>query len=243
MNWRGGARHLLPYVISAAGGFLIAYLVVAFAIFPSEILPNDALVPNVTGLSYEDAAKRLQLSGFRAGQGEQRFTTSAPRMTVLQQNPPAGSRELRGTKVVLDVSSGQRVGTVPNVVGMARADAERALEQAGFDVGEVATRAGAAPFGEVVEMRPAGGARATQPGPVSLVVSGGPATLQVPEVVGRNFRDARTMLQQLGLRVGVVTIDSTAIEPANMVVAQSPEAGQPVSAGSAVSLRISGRTR
>ena len=243
MNWRGEARRLLPYVISAAGGFLIAYLVVAFAIFPSEILPNDAVVPNVTGLSYEDAAKRLQLAGFRAAQGEQRFTTAAPRMTVLQQNPPAGSRELRGTKIVLDVSSGQRVGTVPNVVGMTRVDAEHALEQAGFDVGEVATRAGTAPFGEVLETRPGGGARATQPGPVSLVVSGGPTTLQVPEVVGKNFRDARTMLQQLGLRVGLVTIDSTAMEPANTVVAQSPEAGQPVSAGSTVSLRISGRTR
>ena len=50
MNWRATSRRLLPYALVAAGGFLLAYLVVAFLVFPPEIVPDDAKVPQVVGL-------------------------------------------------------------------------------------------------------------------------------------------------------------------------------------------------
>jgi serine/threonine-protein kinase len=84
--------------------------------------------------------------------------------------------------------------------------------------------------------------RATLPGPLSLVLSAGPANVTIPDLTGRNFPQARTMLTQLGLRVGMVTIDSAATERANTVVGQTPLPGESAPSNSAVSLRISGRT-
>ena len=46
MSWRGRLRRFLPYLISAVGGFLLAYLIVAFFIFPSGVIPEDVRVPN-----------------------------------------------------------------------------------------------------------------------------------------------------------------------------------------------------
>ncbi|HVE78623.1 MAG TPA: PASTA domain-containing protein [Gemmatimonadaceae bacterium] len=243
MNLRYRARLALPYVVAATGGFLTAYLVVAFAVFPAEIVPDDALVPNVTGELFDQAAQQLQRAGFRAAQGESRVHASAPRSTVLAQNPAPGSRESRGTRVVLDVSAGQRVAPVPSVVGQTRPGAEVALENVGFDVGDVSLRPSARPRGEVLETRPAAGARLTLPGPVALVLSAGPTSVTVPDLVGRTFPQARSILEQLGLRVGAVTIDSAAFEPANTVVEQDPGPGGTIPGSGAVALRISGRTR
>ena len=66
MNWRGAIRRFIPYVIAIIGGFIVAYLIVAFVIFPAGIVPKDVKVPNVVGLDYDEAARRLQQSGFTA---------------------------------------------------------------------------------------------------------------------------------------------------------------------------------
>lgn len=63
MSLRGRLRRLLPYVIAAAGGFLLAYLIVAFFVFPAGVIPTDVRVPNVIGLTYNDAAAQLLQRG------------------------------------------------------------------------------------------------------------------------------------------------------------------------------------
>jgi serine/threonine-protein kinase len=220
-----------------AGGFMIAYLVVAFLVFPSGVVPRDEEVPSVVGLMFDDAEQELNRKGFKPERGETRFHGTAPRMTVLEQNPPAGSRELMGARVTLAVSGGQQMGTVPTVIGMTREQAEVVLETAGFGVGEIIEQASQQPRGEVVETRPAAGSQAPMPSPITLVLSGGPSVLRVPDLVGRNLGDARRLLEQIGLVVGDVTNEGAG---GSVVVGQSPEAGTSVAAGSRVNLRVAG---
>ena len=59
MSARMKLRGALPYAVAAISGFLIAYLIVAFVVFPAGVIPGNAKVPNVTGLLYDDAARRL----------------------------------------------------------------------------------------------------------------------------------------------------------------------------------------
>jgi len=237
MSWRGGVRRVVPYVVAMAGGFMIAYLVVAFLVFPSGVVPRDEEVPSVVGLMFDDAEQELIRKGFKPERGETRFHGTAPRMTVLDQNPPAGSRELMGARVTLAVSGGQQMGTVPTVIGMTREQAEVVLETAGFGVGEIIELASQQPRGEVVETRPAAGSQAPMPSPITLVLSGGPSVLRVPDVVGRNLGDARRLLEQIGLVVGDVTSEGAG---GSVIIGQSPEAGTSVAAGSRVNLRVAG---
>ena len=241
MRWRGGARRAIPYVIAATAGFVLSYLIVAFFVFPATIIPSDRKVPNVVGMAYDEAAKRLTADGFRAATGEQRFHASAPTGTVLEQEPPSGSVEAKGAEIVLHVSSGQRRGEVPNVVGMTRQQAELAIENAGLDVGDVEEIRTNTPRGTVSASRPVAGTRVTVPSSVTLTVSVGPASVDMPDVVGENYSRARTVLEQLGLRIGDINVDSTSLAPGNTVIAQTPAAGRAVGAGSRVALTISGR--
>lgn len=244
MSLRTAARRLMPYFIVAGAGFLIAYLVVFFFLFPSDVVPEAQLrVPAVTGLAYDEAVRRLEQAGFRAGKGESNFHATAPRNQVMNQLPPAGSSEARGTRVVLDLSSGQRQAQVPDVVGMAQQQAQVAIENAGFDLGDVSQQASDQPRGTVLASTPSPGAQLALPATVGLLVSLGPSTVTAPDVVGRTLPQARSMLEQLGLRLGSVTVDSLSIEPPQTVIGQRPSARQTVQAGARVSLTVSGRAQ
>ena len=106
MSLRTNLRGSLPYAAAIIGGFLIAYLIVAFFVFPSGVVPGNARVPNVIGLMYNDAEKRLAEVGFKAERGEARFHPASPKETVLEQAPRAGTRDPEGTSVTLVVSAG-----------------------------------------------------------------------------------------------------------------------------------------
>jgi len=241
MSWRNGLRRFLPYLVAMASGFFLAYLVAAFVLFPSGIVPRDEKVPNVLGMVYEDAEQELRRAGFSAERGETRSHAASPAGTVLEQSPAPGSRELAGTPIRLVVSGGQRAASVPNVVGMPRADAETAIEGAGYSIGEVTEQASEQPRGDVLATSPRGGERLAQPGTVSLVVSAGASAITVPDVVGRSIEDARLMLEQAGLVLGDVSRDTDdAPGGIGIVVSQTPAANSQALAGSRVSLRVAG---
>ena len=237
--WRGLARRSLPYLIAATGGFVLAYLVVALVIFPARLIPSDRKVPNVVGMPYDDAARRLQIDGFRVTTRDQRFSTAAPAGAVLEQSPAPGTEVPRGETVALDVSRGQRQGEVPPLIGLTVAQAEQALENEGLNLGEVTEREDVAPRGQVIASTPPSATRVPVPSVVTLVVSAGPRTVQLPDVVGQSGSQARALLQQLGFRVAV-QVDSFSSMPAGAVVDQDPAGGRSVRAGSRVTLTVSG---
>ena len=77
MSWRSNVRTSLVYLVSIVAGFALAWLIVAFVVFPTGVVPRDVKVPNVTGLMFDEAEQRLAQAGFKAEQGEQRFNNSA----------------------------------------------------------------------------------------------------------------------------------------------------------------------
>lgn len=91
----------------------------------------------------------------------------------------------------------------------------------------------------MISMTPVAGTPLVLPSTVALVISAGPATIEVPYLVGRTFGEARAALEQLGLAALTAATDSMSKEPAGTVTAQSPTEGTAVGAGSTVSLTVS----
>lgn len=220
MSGRAELRRLVPYVIAAAGGFLLAYLAMFLFLAPGELTSDEGKVPNVVGMEFDEATRQLEAAGYGASRGESRFHATAPEGAVLAQAPIGGSREMRGAKVLLDVSAGQRRATVPDVVGLPRQDAQVALENAGFEV-EVIGRESDQPAGRVLSTTPPPGTSVVLPAGAQLVVSGGPTTVEVPTVTGLDLPTARSILERAGLQVAIVP-DSTG---GLLVVTQEPAAG------------------
>jgi beta-lactam-binding protein with PASTA domain len=239
VNWRALPRRAFPYLIAAVGGFLIAYVAVFLFAFPAEVLPDDGILPKVVGKTFEDASAILQKTGFVAQQGESRFHKNIAANIVLQQDPPAGSRQKRGTTVVLALSAGQKSAEVPVTSNMSQQQARIAIENTGLTMGNVSEQLSDAPRGLVVSSSPPAGTKLDLPGSVDIVLSKGPASVQVPDLYGRSVGEARSMIEQLGLRIAVVSRDTSSLQPENTIIRQLPVAGQTVSAGGPVSLTVS----
>ena len=239
MNVRALPRRAFPYLIAAVGGFLISYVAIFLFAFPAEVLPDDGILPNVVGKTFENASAMLQKAGFPAQQGETRFHKTIPANVVLQEDPPAGSRQKRGTAVVLALSGGQRSAEVPVTTNMSQQQARISIENTGLTLGTVTEQLGDQPRGLVIASSPPAGTKVQLPGSVDIVLSKGPAVVQVPDLYGRTVGEARSMLEQLGLRVAGISRDTSSLQPENTVIRQQPTAGQTVSAGGPVSLTVS----
>ena len=239
MNWRALPRRAFPYLIAAVGGFLISYVAVFLFAFPAEVLPDDGVLPNVVGKTFENASAILQKAGFPAQQGETRFHKTIPANVVLQEDPPAGSRQKRGTAVVLALSGGQRSAEVPVTTNMSQQQARISIENTGLTLGTVTEQLADQPRGLVIASSPPAGTKVQLPGSVDIVMSKGPAVVQVPDLYGRTVGEARSMIEQLGLRVAGISRDTSSLQPENTVIRQLPSAGQTVSAGGPVSLTVS----
>ncbi|HYW49193.1 MAG TPA: PASTA domain-containing protein [Gemmatimonadaceae bacterium] len=232
------SRH--PFIVTAVSSFAIGFVIVALLLLPGALARGESAVPNVVGLLYTDAAAQLTAAGFTTTVGESIHHATAPRNSVLGQSPAPGVKAAKGNEIQLDVSLGAKKGTVPNVVGMSRVDATKALEDAGFDLASDYTeRLDRRPRGEVLNTTPRPGVTLQQPASVRLTVSAGPDAIGVPSLVGMPVEDALALLGQLGLVAGATRYDSSGTQPEGFVSGQRPSANAPTTPGATVTLTVS----
>ncbi len=130
--------------------------------------------------------------------------------------------------------------TVPILSGLTQATAETALIAAGLSLGTVTTESSATvPGGQVIRQDPAAGTDIIPNGSVDLVISTGPATVAVPNVVGQSRTEAETTLSNLGLVIGTITMMESETVSTGDVISQSIAAETMVNEGTAVDLTIS----
>jgi eukaryotic-like serine/threonine-protein kinase len=90
-------------------------------------------VPDVVGQPQDQATATLRAAGFEVGTTEREDAQADPG-TVLEQDPAAGTQAAEGAQVTLTVATEPAEVAVPDVAGQEEDDAQRALEDAGFDV-------------------------------------------------------------------------------------------------------------
>jgi beta-lactam-binding protein with PASTA domain len=188
-------------------------------------------VPRVVGLKQNAAVERLNARGLtpQIVAGKSSFS----RGTVFAQDPQAGARLARRSRVTISVSA-VSVTRVPNVVGTKTAVAVRRLRQAGLG-SQVTTVPAKAAAGIVVAESPAPGSSVAKNSTVALRVSRGQAT--VPDVQGQPVADAAAALRSAGLVPATFSVPGA--EPKGTVTAQKPAAGKKVPRGSKVRINVS----
>jgi eukaryotic-like serine/threonine-protein kinase len=134
-----------------------------------------------------------------------------------------------------DGKKGASTVNVPNVVRLKQREAVIRLNQRGLIARTVARPSSAAP-GVVVAQDPNPGADLVRHSIVTLTVSA-VQTKAVPNVVGQRGSSAVEELRAQGFLVQEVGVVSK--QPTGTVLAQSPQSGARISAGSTVTLRVS----
>ena len=103
--------------------------------------------------------------------------------------------------------SQEDTNTVPVVVGQLEATAEASVREAGFEP-ESEQAESERPIGVVVEQDPEGGTELEEGETVGLTVSSGPASGDVPDVVGEQTADAVAAVEEAGFEANVTEVFS-----------------------------------
>lgn len=93
-------------------------------------------VPDVTGLTREEASRALAAAGLSLGRVSTEHSDTVDGGLVVRQEPGAGASLRRDHPVAVVVSAGPAFVTVPDVTGQSTGRARQLLEEAGFTVQE-----------------------------------------------------------------------------------------------------------
>jgi serine/threonine-protein kinase len=192
--------------------------------------PKQLQVPEVSGLSAEEAKKLLTDSGFVVGSSKN-FFGDAPQGQVLGLSAPAGTILNQGS--VLDVRIS--LGPLPEVAGLPAEQARTLLAQVAIEIEEVEVFNNQIPQGQAVGL-----VLAEDPlpenGKAVLEISKGPEIVIMPNTVGETIAAAKTLLENLGLLVVVDTNQLSSNFGIAKVKRQTPEAGSEVRVGDSVTI-------
>lgn len=212
---------------------LLIGLVVLLAITIAWMI-RPMKVPKVEGLDQQEAVALLAASGLDS-EVRPEFDSALKPGTVMRSDPKEGQRARRGSTVLLFVSKGAEVTTLKDLRGLTLEAAKAELRRAGLLLGQVEEAYSNEAAGIVLEQSAAGSVRAGDP--VNLVVSQGPEIVEVPDVTGRTWEDAQSILQGRGLQATKAEEFNDAA--AGQGIGQSPSKGSKVNKGSSVTVTVS----
>jgi serine/threonine-protein kinase len=228
-GWR--PQRVVPIVVLVV--LLLAAATAAFA--AASATGPQARVPNLVG-SNEKAAREVAK---RAGVGVRTRTVRSddPPGTVVGQSPAPGTRLAVHHAVTLELSDGPPPVPLPKVTGETEANARTALDSAGFVVSTAHRTDENVPAGRVVEQQPSAG-EAPPGSEIHLVISDGPAPVEVPNVVGKTYDDAVKALTAERFKVSRQDEYSDTV-PAGQVIRHDPVNGAEAPRGSTVVVVVS----
>jgi beta-lactam-binding protein with PASTA domain/tRNA A-37 threonylcarbamoyl transferase component Bud32 len=239
-RWWIGA--LIGVLIAAVlGGGL--YLLATGLLRDNNPVVAQVAVPPVTGLKLAEARAKIEDAGLKVATPIDRVEDSSVEPgTVLEQSPEAGAEVDEGSEVTLTVAEAPLVTIPTGLVGQPADEVRATLKDLNLVVDEQRQASTGVPAGRVISLNPPEGTPVDEGSTVTMVVSTGPNTVEVPDLSCLGYGQAKAKLDQLGLNIELVgTMAPNPLCPNGAkIVAQSPDPGGPVQPGSTVQVWVAG---
>lgn len=223
-------------------GILVVLLAVLGGLLFWFVSSSDSAtvaVPSVIGLPRAEAEQRITDAELVPEVSEAPSPT-APVGSVISQDPGKDSQVESGSTVKLVVSSGIETVDVPDVVGLAQAEAEAQLTSIGLVPTIVTVENADVPAGTVISQNPAALTPVQTNSPVELTVSKGVGEELVPDgLAGVPLAQAQAAIQAAGLRFANATQQASATVPNGSVISTDPASGTSVPRNSVIQIVVS----
>ncbi len=168
-------------VLAGVGIGLLALLVIIAVVwlvraaFYPGVTPTMVEVPNVMGLTEQQARDDIEERGLVIGQVDHEYSDLQPAGRVIDQTPAPGQTVQSGASVDLIVARGTETVSVISVLGMGVSRAQSLLEAEGLTLGEVTEQFHATePAGMIFDQEPSAGTRVDKGTAIHVSVSKGP---------------------------------------------------------------------
>ncbi|MDO4860678.1 MAG: Stk1 family PASTA domain-containing Ser/Thr kinase [Bacillota bacterium] len=202
---------------------------------------GSAKVPDLIDKTYEEAVQIAEDAGYKIQQGEEVTDPDIEKGHVASQTPEPGEKAKEGTTITVYISKGPGPATVPSVIGMNTKEAQKKLEAAGFELGNVTPVASKKPKGEIVGQDPGAGETAEGGTAVNVKISDGSRENEVsmPFVLDKTLEEAKSIIESAGLQVGKIDEGYSEDYAEGKVMWQQYDAHEKLQKGDTVDLKVS----
>lgn len=205
---------------------------------------GEEYVVDVLNYSQELAKSELEKLGFKVEIKEKYDDLIAPG-AVIGQDPAAGTKLEKGSKIVLTISKGKKgidvnkMVSVPDITGKVFSEAQQEASKQDLYVKIVDTVfSDRYSKDQIIYQDPQSGSQVHAGTTINVTVSLGIETVYTPDVVYRLEQDAVSMLGEKNLNADIRYEESRDIS-AGCVIRQEPAEGTSVTAGSSVTIYVS----
>lgn len=210
--------------------FVIGKAVGVFKFGPGTTISStekEVTVPNLLGKTEEEAKEALDKLEIGYKIVESKESEKYDKGQIMKQTPGSGEKVKKNSTVKLVVSLGKKAEEIqiPDVVGMSEADAEQALQSAGFtNFTSEYEESSSVEQGNVISIDPSAKTKVVKDKKITLKISTGVGKTAVPSVVGMSEADATAAIQGAGFTLGSVTKQNDSAA-SGTVISQDPASG------------------
>lgn len=136
-------------------------------------VPNQVQVPDLVGLSQDEARRLVEEVGLQLAVVGERHDPSIPALNIIAQTIPAGQMVRPGETIGVVISQGPNFVTVPQVEGLPITAAEPGLREMGLNISRKDVWSKEA-TGIILSQDPPTGSIVSEGSVVTLIVSSGP---------------------------------------------------------------------
>ncbi|MBQ1234773.1 MAG: Stk1 family PASTA domain-containing Ser/Thr kinase, partial [Oscillospiraceae bacterium] len=224
----------------AAAFLLAAMVLVGVLVFSGGGSGKMVKVPNVTGMTYDEAI--AQYPDYKFEIEQQLSNDNVEEGRIISQLPKEnGKFNPKKTSIRLTVSTGVKMVVIDDVISMEGSIAESKLTKSGLIVKKETVTSDSVPENYVVKIEPGVGTEVEPGSTVTIYISSGAKEsdkVTVPNVVGTNLKGASILFDRDNLKIGKTTEQESTTYPAGFIISQSPASGT-VKKGTAINLVIS----
>lgn len=219
-------------IIGALFLLIAAFLVILYN------TPATVTVPDVRGLTIEEATEKIETTGLKVGDRIEEASSEMEPGKVLRTDPSANTSRREGSEIDLIIAVAE-VEMVPDVTGKDLATAQAELEAVGFVLGEVKEETSSSiEKGLVISTDPSARSNKAKGSKINLVLSKGPKTERLPDVTGKKLEAAKSQIESAGFVIGTITEEYSEKE-AGIVLSTDPAGASDLVKGATVNLVVS----
>lgn len=196
------------------------------------------VIPNVVNLNEKDAKRYLKEAGLNIKVTHSK-TEKVPLDTVYIQFPSPGKEVKVNRTVQIWVNNGADQ-KVPNIVGLELLEARSQLQGQDIQIERIDYLPSNKKYNTILGVYPKPGTKLELNQKISLLVSSqkvvDPSTM--PNLIGLDLKDARVLLNQIGLEINEIARKSDSTLPVNSIIATNPKFGSKISKDQKISVVI-----
>lgn len=240
---KGGKKKNLRLILVIAGAAILLTAGFIGAAFATGLIGAPRIeVPDVRGMTYEEAEAALKDAGFLIAEGDLVYSSGYEIGEVASTDPEPGSMAKKNSTVTVNLCRGAEEGTVPDLTGKTLDEAKNLITKYGFKLGNVDVEISSEPKDTVIDQDPNGGAETTPGDYINIVISDGTGEeeVEVPYLIGKDIEVAKRLIEDAGFVVGEITYGDSSEYEQGQVIRQQYEAGVLLAKGSTINLKVCG---